>query len=199
MTRLPHAKPASHPRAFTLLEVIVVITILAIMATLAVPRMTGNEKRHFRLAVEQTADLLTMYGQRQNLGQKVIGLSYDRTRHSLQLMVLDTPDGLSGQTAHWRADTYVKPVRLPAFILDEDVQVVANGQIIDIGEYPLSSEIGQERPWIELHLRGAGEHAMIALPPYGVSPVIHSSFMPSTGVMRSKYDLDSVGRGREDW
>jgi prepilin-type N-terminal cleavage/methylation domain-containing protein len=185
-------------RAFTLLEVIAVIIVLAVLASITIPRMTGNERRQFRLTVDQVGDLLTMYAQRQNLGAKVVGLYHNRAIHSLELVILDTDDGYSGQQANWRVDPYVPSIPLPRFMMETDFAIVANGEIIDASEYPLSSEIGQDRPWIEIHMRGAGESAVLSLAPYGVAPMLTSSYL-NAGVVRSRYDLDRAGRSREDW
>jgi prepilin-type N-terminal cleavage/methylation domain-containing protein len=184
-------------RAFTLIELVVVLVLLAIMAALTVPRMLGNDKRQFRLAVEQVGDLLTMYSQRQMLAQKVVGLMHDRRENRLMLVVLDT-EGLSDSRATWLIDRYVQPVALPAFMLDTDVTIYMNGEAIDCSEYPLSSEIGQERPWIDITLRGAGESASLSLTPTGVAPMISAGPM-SQGTLRTAYDLDNTGRSREDW
>ena len=175
-----------------------VVVVLAILATLTVPRISGNEKRQFRLAVDQVGDLLTMYAQRQNLGQKVVGLLHDRSRNWIQLVVLDTEGSATDHVSSWRIDPHVEPVKLPRFIQETDVAIFENGDAIDATEYPLSSEIGQERPNIEITLRGAGEYATLLLSPYGVSPTLTSSF-GGTGVVREKSDLDAAGRNREDW
>lgn len=184
--------------AFTLLEIIVVVIVLAILASLTVPRLAGNDRRQFRATVEQVADLLTMYAQREQLGQKAVGILHDAQRNALELLVLDTESGMSGQSANWYVDHYVQPVQFPAFMSAADVEIIADGDRIDATEYPLASENGQERPWIEIHLRGAGEVANVALPPYGVSPMVNSTSMNS-GTLREKYDLDAAGRSREDW
>jgi prepilin-type N-terminal cleavage/methylation domain-containing protein len=192
------AARCSATRAFTLIEMIVVLVLIAIMAALAVPRMSGNEQREFKIAVDQVSDLLTMYAQRQNLGQKMIGIYHDRYRNSLDLVVLDTDGDPANHSASWRPDTYVKPVILPRFMLENDVAISVDGDAVDASEYPITCEIGQERPWLEIAMRGGGERALISLAPYGVAPTLSASFA-SAGVQRTKYDLDGAGRSREDW
>ncbi len=186
-------------RGFTLLEVMVVVVILAIVATMAIPRLTGNEKRAFRHTIEQVADLLTMYAQREQLGQKVVGIYHDRQQNWLRLMVLDHDEDMPLRNqASWRDDRYVQPVKLPPFMQSHDVIFLVDGREYDAGEWPLSTEIGQARPQIEIILRGPNDTARIAMSPHGVAPMIVSEQL-NMGVLRSSIDLNRAGRGREDW
>jgi prepilin-type N-terminal cleavage/methylation domain-containing protein len=186
---------ASRRRGFTLLEMIVVVLVLAILGTLIVPRLTGNQRREFRLAVDKTGDLLTMFGQRQNLGQKIVGISHNLDDNSIALIEIDSDSsGFSG----WRYDAYVKPLRLPAFMSEADVEFYVDGDPYDASDWPLSSEPGQQRPSIEIRLRGPDESATLILSPHGVSPLILDD-SNSSGMTRQAIDLDGEGRGREDW
>lgn len=174
-----------------------VLVVLAILATMIVPRFASNEQRLFNAAVDQTADLLTMYAQRESLGQKVVGLHHNRADNWLELYVIDTADGDAGP-GDWRTDKFVSPVKLPLFMSDADVDIFADGQRIDAGEWPLSTEVGQDRPQIEVRLRREGQAASIILSPHGVAPIVIND-INSSGVTRMRYDLDAAGRNREDW
>lgn len=185
--------------AFTLMEMIVVVVVIAIMASLIMPRLLHNDKRAFKLAVEQTADLLTMYAQRENLGQKPVGLLHDQSRNWLILMSLDAASVHSGDWGEWREDPFVKPVKLPHFMYDTDVEVYADGdRVQDIGDIPLSNEVGKQRPMIAIVMRGAGESATLTLYPYGVAPEVSAGHSVAY-TARAQVDLDSTGRSREDW
>ncbi|MCI0364568.1 MAG: prepilin-type N-terminal cleavage/methylation domain-containing protein [Phycisphaerales bacterium] len=186
-------------RGFTLVEVTVVVVILVIMASLIVPRFTGADKRTFKLAVDQVGDLLTMYAQRENLGQKIVGIYHDRGENSLKLMMIDSEAGGLDEYADWREDRFVRPVKLPSFMNESDVTIVADEQRYDAaGETPLTSMIGQQRPTIEITLRGAGESATLVLYPHSVAPVIFGT-VENLGTIRSGVDLDTTGHSREDW
>lgn len=195
-----HVHPAfgiRNPRAFTLLEMIVVLTVLAILATLIVPRLSGNQRREFRATVDKIGDLLTMYGQRQNLGQNIVGIQHMRDGNSVALIEIDSSDPAGG-AGTWRIDPYVKPVHLPSFMTDTDVEFFVDGDPYDAADWPLSSEPGQERPTIEIHLRSPEDNAALILQPHGVSPVIING-ENSSGISRVPIDLDNEGRSREDW
>lgn len=183
-------------RAFTLLEMIVVIIVLAILATLIIPRLTGNQKREFRATVDKVGDLLTMYGQRQNLGQKIVGLQQRRDDNTIMLIEIDSADAAG--FSNWRIDPYVKPVRLPVFMTDADIEFYVDGDPYDIADWPLSSEPGQERPTIEIRMRGPEDFATLVLQPHGVAPIVING-ENSSGINREPVDLDAEGRSREDW
>lgn len=186
-----------HP-GFTLVEVLVVVVMMAILAGVIVPRLGTNERREFRLAVDQAADLLTMYAQRQSLGQKIVGLQQDLRSNSIQLLLLDYDNNNPGSPANWRRDVYVRSVKFPPFMRPEDVEIWADGDYIDTSSWPLSSELGQDRPSIEIVMSGAGETARLVLAPYAVAPVNLSDLRDGAGI-RERVDLDAEGRSREDW
>jgi prepilin-type N-terminal cleavage/methylation domain-containing protein len=191
-------RAARRATGFTLLEVIVVIAILAILATMLMPNLVGNDKREFRAAVDKVGDLLTMYGQRQNLGQKIVGISHDRYDNSITLLEIDTNDPTM-QSGDWRLDHFVQPVKLPKFMYDTDIEFFVDGDLYDPSQWPLSSEPGQQRPTIEIHMRGPDDAAAaLILSPHGVAPMIIDG-VHSSGVSRMEVDLDAEGRGREDW
>jgi prepilin-type N-terminal cleavage/methylation domain-containing protein len=185
-------------RGFTLLEMIVVVVILAILAATAVPRLAGNERREFRLAVDRVADLLTMYAQRESSGGTSVGLAQDYERNRLYLVVLDINPDRPEEPAAWRDDRNVRPVQLPAFLKPDDVVVYCDGEAVDIAQWPLTNSVGQDRPGIEVVLHGPGEIASLLLPPYGTSPLRLSDLGDSAG-LRERVDLDAAGRDREDW
>jgi prepilin-type N-terminal cleavage/methylation domain-containing protein len=189
---------AANHRAFTLIEMIIVVVIIGIMASLVVPRLVGNQKRVFKHSVEQVNDLLIMYAQRENLGQRPIGLYHDRTRNWLMLMTLDAGSVFSGEYGQWREDTFVKPIKFPAFMYDTDVEILADGDLIDASDVPLSNEVGKDRPTITINLKGAGETASLTLYPYGVAPEVNAGSV-NQYTARARIDLDSTGHGREDW
>ena len=188
----------SRTHAFTMIEMIVVLVILGIMAAMVVPRMLGNSQREFRLAVDQVADLLTMFAQRQNLGQKPVGIFQDRLQNRMALMVMDTDTGGPGQTADWRMDRYVEPIQFPPFMLDTDIDILVDGQRVDASQWPITCDIGQDRPTIQIAMRGAGESATLTLYAYGVAPEITNN-RETLNAARMPLDLDGSGRGREDW
>jgi prepilin-type N-terminal cleavage/methylation domain-containing protein len=195
------AGPSRHPgqRGFTLLEVIVVVAMLALLATITVPRMTGMARREFELATDRVADLLMMFAHRDNLGQKPVGLMYDESRRALMLVVLDIDDPEQRNTATWQIDPYVDPVRLPDIVDPDSLVVTADGEVAYIADYPLSHTPGEARPTIEVSFqsRDGAYHTTLVLHPYDVAP--RRLDRSAQAQARMPVDLDAAGRSREEW
>lgn len=187
---------ATNHRAFTLVEMIVVIIIIGIMASIILPRLVGNENRRFQLAVDEVSDLLMMYAQRESLGTKPVGFWEDAQKHRLVLMTLDIDERTPNDPALWIIDPTVRPVKLP-----DDVEVVAihvDGEEVDLTEWPLQANPGESRPDLVVILSGPSGIITIALASHALSPLqIHSeSYSQWLG---GPIDLDAEGRDREDW
>ena len=115
---------------FTLIELIVVIIVMAIMATLTLPRLFGNNQRQFQNVADQISDLLMMYAQRESLGTKPVGLWQDTDRRQLNLMTLEVFDDSLETQSGWVIDRTVRPVSLPNDVSIIDVH--ADGESMDI-------------------------------------------------------------------
>jgi hypothetical protein len=183
-----------------LLEVMVVVVILAIMSTMAMPYLTGTTRRTFELCVDQVADLLTMYAQRDNLGQKPVGLWYDAHRRQLELVVLDVDESGFGEDATWRPDRFIKPVKLPDVVDGESLALWADGELLDITDptRPIYHTPGDNRPTLEIALQTYDQrhYAALILTPHAVAPRRLDDRALS---VRMPEDLDAAGRSREDW
>ena len=178
----------------------VVVVILAIMSTLAIPRLTGTTRRTFELSVDQVADLLTMYAQRDNLGQKPVGLWYDADRRQLEMVVLDVDEAGPDGEADWRSDGFVKPVRFPDEVDGRNLLVFADGESLDISDptRPLYHTPGENRPTLEITLQSTDEayQATLILTPHAIAP---RRVDDQTLNVRAPVDLDAAGRSREEW
>lgn len=181
-----------------MIEMIVVVIILAMLASMIMPRLGNTDRREFKLAVEQVNDMLTMYAQRECLGEKIVGLQQNIPDNSLELVLLDFDNARPEIPATWRRDFYVKPVKFPPFMRPEDIEVYADGESADIATWPLSNDFGQDRPLIEIVMRGPVENARLLLTPYAAAPVNLEALGDAAGP-REKIDLDAAGMSREDW
>lgn len=181
---------------FTLLELMVVIIVMAIMATLTLPRMFGNNQRQFQNVADQVSDLLMMYAQRESLGTKPVGLWQDTDRRQLILMTLEVFDDSPETQSGWVIDRTVRPVSLPNDVSILDVH--ADGESVDISEWPLQSPPGQLRPSLAIILEGPNGIITIAMASHSLVPrQIHSEQYGEW--MGGPVDLDAAGRDREEW
>jgi prepilin-type N-terminal cleavage/methylation domain-containing protein len=181
---------------FTLMEIMIVVVVLALLATMAIPRFADNDKRRFKMAVEQVADLLTMFAQRQMLEDRLVGISYDPGRHAILLVRQEThpPDGLPPV---WEVDPYVQPVLLPDEV--ELIEVSADGDPVDIVQWPLASAPQEERPAVSLTLESPMYLTTISLAPQGITPEATGLDAAPGATAYQPVDLDSAGRTRDTW
>jgi prepilin-type N-terminal cleavage/methylation domain-containing protein len=184
-------------RAFTLVEVLVVVVILVLLATMMVPRLLTNDIRIYRATCEEVADMLMMFAQRDALSQQPVGLFYDESAHQIQVRLYDIDPESNDPTPEWRRDRFIRPVQLPDFV--ELLEVREDHAIVDIRQWPLTSRPGQHRPWIEIVLGGPDdEMTSISLAPHEVSPLVYShSEQPP--LIATPIDLNAAGRMREEW
>ena len=183
---------------FTLIELVVVVVLIAIIAAMVVPKLTGTTKRTFDLTVDRVADLLVMYAQRDHLARYPVGLTYDPEFGNLGLVVLTPPPDEATAPSSWRPDVFVPDVTLPEIMDLDALTVYADGESVDVRTWPLANVPGQPRPTIEVFLRSKdGEYdATLRLSPHGVAPKrLNRTYF----FAREPVDLDAVGRSQEDW
>ncbi len=196
---MDHSTPISR-RAFTLVEVMIVVTVLAIIMAMTVPRLLNREGRMFQLTADRVADLLTMYAQRESLSARPAGIWLDTGRRRLVLMVLDIDEVEPEEPAQWRPDRTVQPVPIPPTI-DAQRGVVASvdGNPVDISQWPIATEPGKPRPRIEISLYADdGNVKTISLPSHAMAPYQLDDAQAALAARRP-IDLDAAGRNREDW
>ena len=194
---IPSAR-RSPRRAFTLIEIVVVLVIMGILATLTIPRLASTRKTGFDLFVNQVSDLMLMFAQRDGLGRQGVGLTIVSSpgRNELRLVRLDTSDLSYGE---WVADPLVRPVVFPDFVDPAAIEVYADGEVVDIRGWVLGHIPGENRPTIEISIEDVDRRysATVSLSPYSIAPRRRDGRRGATG--RTTIDLDAEGRSREDW
>ncbi len=188
--------------AFTLLEIIVVIAILAIVFSMALPRLARQDRRELQLAADHVADLLMMFSQRESLSSRPVGIWHDAQAHTLVLMVLDEVEveGTIGQLRpQWQRDHAVRPVKFPSLVPPEGVYAQSDGEPIDITRWPIATEPGKPRPRVEVSLfDDDGRVKTVVLPSHALTPYLLDDRY-AVLALREPVDLDAAGRHREDW
>jgi prepilin-type N-terminal cleavage/methylation domain-containing protein len=191
---LQHMRPT---RAFTMLEMIVVIIIFGVLITLTVPRLGGQERRQLRLGVDQVTDFLTMFAYREQLGQRAIAIEYDGEVNTLYLLIRDNANGDPEAPAVWMYDRLVKPVKLPDSVSIAEARV--DGLPIDESFFQILTKPNEERPLLEITLQSREyEMETLVLLPHSVAPTLYTGDAVHNAT-RTAVDLDATGRSREDW
>lgn len=198
---LRRARPASTRRvrrAFTLIEIIVVVTILGILSAILVPRITGGSRREFELATDRVADLLLAFAQRDVMGREPLAIQLEHHRGdstwriSLFRQIRDDRGA-----AEFIVDRTTQPVKLPSLVDAERMILIVDGEPLDFRGRPFVHVPGQDRPTIEILMESIdGAHrAHLRLPPYALGPQRLGGAVP----VRTSVSLDAMGRSREPW
>lgn len=190
-------------RAFTLIEVLLVVVLMAALGAVMISRLSGTTDRQFDLAASQVGDLLLMYAIRSEFSSEPVGISANPERNSLRLLV--RRGGLDAFSDGWEADPSVREVRLPDFIDVRSLEFQADGDSIDPTDQPITGIPGQPRPQVEVRMRSSDDissrEVHLILPPFARRPMVRDSNAVShrPDVPRISIDLDTSGRWQEDW
>lgn len=202
-------------RAFTLLELIVVITIIAILAAVFLPRLTGQSQRAAEAEAAAVQRLLTAAAERAAMdgGQRLaIRYSTEDDRASLSMVVRNDRAAAGtarrGMDADWRQDLLVEPVEFSHLEL---TQATLDGRRLDPRKWFASLGSAQVRPSLSILLSPRGNATptayRIELTPDGLTAVTTS--IPAAQLTTSgrapqapparAIDLDATGRGDSPW
>lgn len=184
---------ASHRKAFTLLEIIIVVIIIGIMSAMILPRLAGNASREFTLTVERVTDTVLMYAHRNSTSNQPSALQYNANLKEFALLTKVEEDG----ERFWEFDPLAKPIVLPSWLDQDALAIYVDGDLTDTSQWPVTSTPGEARPLIEVMLQWENRSAVISLPTHAIGPKV---WLDGEGVEPlMPIDLDAQGRGREEW
>lgn len=187
-------EPRFRKRGFSLLEVIVVSTMLVIISVMAAPRFLVVTKQREEKAIAEVEDLLRMFAFRNGIGAQQIGLHYDQSRAEVSLWILDlNPKDPEGPRV-WQQDRLSNVVELPeGMVVDgassDDIEM--RDEVWTITSYPDGS-----RPRIAVSLRGREATGVVVLDSYSNVPIRADS---DEALARQPIDLDREGRSLDRW
>ena len=183
-------------RAFTLVEIIVVVVILAIAAMAVVPKFMSTAKQEADIAVDKVGELMRLFAYRQALSSQQVAIWRDGADGRIQLLVKDIVGDDAESEREWRGDRFAAPVRLPAGVDVTDVRM--NDQRMRNDEWLLASVPGGLRPKIEIRIAGNGVDATLVLPT-GSASVVRVDEGREAPFVRVPIDLYQAGRDQEPW
>lgn len=194
------------PRAFTLVELIVVTVILAVLAGLILPRIAGNTARHIEAEAQAAQRLLSVAAERDALWGDPVAIEYDDSARELRLLVRRGAGGeVASAGAEWRPDPLLQPV---VFTHARLSQAWADGRALPTARWRVAFLPTDVRPELTLQIDPAGGASRegglagweITLAPDGAAAVMGSAGGGAPGVFASRsIDLDAVGRGDKPW
>lgn len=183
-------------RAFTLIELIVVSALLALVAAMVVPRLSGMARREGDVAAERLTELLSMFAFRDNAGVQQSAIWMNPDSGCVELWTLEPDPEEPDRPPHWEIDRHVQPVRMPVGV--ELAEVRADGQMLGGDEWRIVGSPGNQRPRIELRLVAQGLESTLVLEPGASVPTRVDNGTLREGV-RAPKDLDRMGMDREPW
>lgn len=188
----------SMPRGFTLIEVVLVGVLLALLATMIVPRLGGMTRRKQDAAIDAAASVVAAFAFHESTGTRQLALSYNEDFRQLELQILDVAGDDPGAKPKWRVHPSSQPVTLPEML--EITSITSDGDALDPERFFIASTSAGDRPAIVLRLDSlANTGATITLMPYSLAPTIIFDRDTTTRPPRERANLDDMGLEREDW
>ncbi len=198
----PFPSLAIFPRAFTLIELIVVIIILTVAASLIVPRLVATPGRGAERNALALAELLSAVGTRDALTSENLAIAFDPRKKTAALQTLRT----RGQTLDWNARSeWAADSLVPAVTLDdaEILNVAADGITVDPSSWRIEFRPGTPRPAVRVVVaqKGASKAWRIDLPRGSmraiVTPTTRGNNEPPLDPLT--VDLDATGKEIQPW
>jgi prepilin-type N-terminal cleavage/methylation domain-containing protein len=189
-------RPAtSRARAFSLVEVIVVIVIMGVLAAVTIPRITGMAGRRVRATAESLADLLATAARRESLTSQQSIVGYRKDLHAISLSVLVATEGESS-SAMWVEDRLAPSVNLGEAVIQA---VEADGGAMDPMEWSFDFLPGVRRPGLAIVLSDPAnrERWRVELPSGAAHAVVSQAEF--SGLLDQSIDLDAAGAGSAAW
>ncbi len=187
---------------FTLVELILVVFLLGLIASVAAPRLIAGDDRRAALEADAVRALLSTVALREATVAEPLALVYDAAASTLRVEVRRPRALPSGaMETVWREDPLIAPVTLARTELRE-----ASTDTLALGKrsWRIELPIIEPRPPIRLVLASRAAAAdrawTIDLPAGATAAAIMSpgSSHPSAS-LPAAIDLDAAGRGEQPW
>lgn len=140
-------------RGFTIVEVIVVCLLIAILATLAVPRFAGFALRRADASVREFAELLSLAAAKDQITARGVAVEFDGSTGTLRILSRTRPGSKDDPTrpveAGWWQDTLTRPVTLDGVRV---ASVMADGIEQDPSRWRIEFPRTEPRPRLSIVL-----------------------------------------------
>ena len=191
------SKPIS--RAFTLIELVVVMIVMSIIMAITLPRLSNTDGRRLQNAADELADMLTMFAHNAATEHRPIAIWHDSLRNWIVLLIMDIDPAAPDEQPQWQVSNFVRPIKLPDTVDKDTVIGMQDGESVDFQRWPIATKPGQPRTDIQISFTDDnGVTKTLLLQGHALSPVQLDS-LTDTSAVRLAVDLDATGRRQEDW
>ena len=182
-------------RGFTLLELIVVISILVVVSSVVIPRLRGLSKGKADVAIERLSELLSLFAWRDNAGSQQCAIYMNPDSGAVELWTLEPNPKRPTDPAEWMRDRFVQPVRMPEGV---ELEVMADGMRLNGSEWRIVGSPSGNRVRIEMRVTTDGFDSHLIMEPHAAMPtrVDNGKVIED---QRAAQDLDARGMSREPW
>lgn len=203
---MTHSRRAIAPaaRAFTMIEVLVVVALVSVTAMIVVPRLAGAGARQARVEVQAARAVVSAAAQRDALSSQATCLTYSEQTRELALLVEDVQTDPTA-ARHWSPAALVTPAQIETAQLRA---VAIDGVPSGAASWRIDFEPSQPRPSLSLlfvyegsAIGGSGAW-QLDLPGDATAAIVTA--LPSAEawrpvMQRAATDLDAQGRRNTAW
>lgn len=188
-------------RAFTLVEVLVVMMIIAILSMLTIPRLIGSQSRAAEVEAIAVRTLLSQAAQQDSVTSTSLAISYDHEKQELSLQTTVEKEG----KREWAPMPLVRSVRFSSSVLAD---ASADGQTQGQGaNFRIEFVSAKPRPVVSLlvktapDLPGTPRAWQIDLLPGQTVATVRSvgAEAPIAQPESTSIDLDANGQRTQPW
>ncbi len=185
----------SMPTGFTLVEVMIALILLALLTSIIVPRLAGQDERRADKFVRELQDVLTVFAFRDSTSATQCCLWLNPSDRSIRIYNKVTDENAPEDPPSWQPDRFTAPVFIPANVSLLDTRL--DGDSIGTEEWQIVSIPGTTRPAIEIDVQGPVSWTTVALEPFSITASKVGE--GDRYAARTVFDLDAAGRDQEDW
>lgn len=191
-------------RAFTMVELIVVVVVMTVIAAAIIPRFAGNEARAAEQEARNVKEFFSSVGTRAALTSQALQIEYSSANRQFVMKtaraVKDPADFASER--EWLADPLLAPVKLEHVNVK---MISSDGLPGDVGAFLVELPVGRPRPALVVILTQAKEGELgawrVELPSEGVQALVRKTDPLDAGLPTpgTSEDLDASGMGDNPW
>jgi prepilin-type N-terminal cleavage/methylation domain-containing protein len=188
-----------HARAFTLIELVVVLIILGVVSGIIAPRLLSGSSRAAEADVRKVAELVSAAGRRDTMTSQQIAIDYDGTEFSLLVLRMPTAaDAARGIPPTWVRDQLSMPVQLQDAVLSS---VSIDGAELDPSRFRIEFLQRGQRPSVVMlfgQTRGPATWT-VSLSTGSFRANVFGGEDRDAAMDVTSIDLDLAGKGEEPW